>query len=224
MNIKRSSLIVPISIVADLAIIHITLLLMTPDTYLQRPNALYYTFSWLLITTALDFYPTRRKENFFTNIHKMFNVYTLFGSGYFAIFGFGSEHTVSNLFHIKVLSVVFMLLTIYRILFYWTLRNYSLRGGNYVSVVAIGRDRNRNLIKIRKVFDDPYLGYRYNGFFDDSFSVSPTYLGEILRCTEYILNNEIDEVYCLASKFSQNELRKRIDFADNTLIKLKNYS
>uniref|UniRef100_UPI0035943970 exopolysaccharide biosynthesis polyprenyl glycosylphosphotransferase n=1 Tax=Pricia sp. TaxID=2268138 RepID=UPI0035943970 len=32
---------------------------------------------------------------------------------------------------------------------------------------------------------------------------------------------EIDEVYCLASKFSQSELRNLIDFADNNLIRLK---
>ena len=35
------------------------------------------------------------------------------------------------------------------------------------------------------------------------------------------MHNEVDEVYCLASKFSQYELRKLIDFADNNLIRLK---
>ncbi len=219
MNIKMSSLIVPISIVVHLAIIHLTLFLLTPDTYLIFPNAIYYTFSWLLIASALDFYPTKRKENFFTNIHKMFNLYTLFGLSYFAIFGFGTGRTVSNLFHIKVLIVIFILLTVYRILFYWAIRNYRLRGGNYVNVIAIGRDKN--LKKIRTVFDDPSLGYRYKGFFDNRPSVSPTYLGEIGKAYEYIIHNEIDEVYCLASKFSQGELRNLIDFADNNLIRLK---
>lgn len=219
MNGKRSSLIVPISIVAHLVIIHLTLLALTPDTYLKWPNPIYYTFSWLLIASALDFYPTKRKENFFTNIHKMFNLYTLFGLSYFAIFGFGSGRTVSNLFHIKVLLVIFSLLTIYRIFFYWAIRNYRLRGGNYVNVVAIGRDKN--LKKIRKVFDDPTLGYRYKGFFDDSASDSPTYLGRIGNAYDYIVHNKIDEVYCLASKFSQGELRNLIDFADNNLIRLK---
>ena len=219
MNVKMSSLIIPISIVAHLVIIHLSLLLLTPETYLQWPNAIYYTFSWILITSALDFYPTKRKEHFFTNIHKMFNLYTLFGLSYFAIFGFGSGRTVSNLFHIKVLFIIFMLLTIYRIFFYWALRNYRLRGGNYVNVIAIGKDKN--LKKIRKVFDDPSLGYRYKGFFDDQSSVSPTYLGEISGAYDYIVHNQIDEVYCLASKFSQTELRNLIDFADNNLIRLK---
>lgn len=219
MNIKVSSLIIPISILAHLAIIHIILFLMTPDTYLQWPNPIYYTLSWLLVTSALDYYPTRRKENFFTNIHKMFNLYTLFGLCYFAIFGFGSGRTVSNFFHIKILAVIFLLLSVYRMFFYWALRRYRLKGGNFVNVVAIGRDKN--LKKIRKVFDDPSLGYRYKGFFDDRPSVSPTYLGEIGLAYDYIVHNEIDEVYCLASKFSQVELRNLIDFADNNLLRLK---
>ena len=207
------------SIVIHLIIIHSTLLLMTPETYLQCPNPIYYTLSWLLVTSALDFYPTKRKENFFTNIQKMFNLYTLFGLCYFAIFGFGTGRTISNLFHIKILGVIFFFLTVYRIFFYWAIRTYRLKGGNYVNVVAIGRDKN--LKKIRAVFDDPALGYRYKGFFDDQPSVSPTYLGEIGTAYDYLIHNEIDELYCLASKFSQSELRHLIDFADNNLIKLK---
>ena len=66
MKLKRSSLVIPVSITIHLIIINGVLFLMTPDTYLQWPNAMYYTFSWLLITSALDFYPTKRKEDFFT--------------------------------------------------------------------------------------------------------------------------------------------------------------
>ncbi|WP_209402401.1 exopolysaccharide biosynthesis polyprenyl glycosylphosphotransferase [Pseudozobellia sp. WGM2] len=218
MRLKGSSLIIPIAIAIHLMIVNGTLLLLTPETYLQGLNALYYNFSWLLITNALNFYPTKRKENFFTNIHKMLNLYTLFGLSYFAIFGLGATK-VSVIFHIKILLVIFLLLTIYRILFYWSIRRYRFRGGNFVNVLAIGRDKN--LKKIRRVFDDPYLGYRYKGFFDDSPSNSPTYLGEISNCYDYIIKNQIDEVYCLASKFSQDELQKLINFADNNLIKLK---
>lgn len=219
MNIKLSFLIVPISIIIHLAIINGVLYVMTPDTYLKGINPLYYNLSWLLITNAIDFYPTKRKETFFTNIHKMFNLYTLYGLTYFAFFGFGSKETISVWYHLQVLFVIFVLLTIYRILFYWSLRKYRFKGGNFVNVLAIGRDKN--LKKIRKIFDDPYLGYRYKGFFDNSPSESPTYLGKISDCYEYILSNDVQEVYCLASRFSQNELRHLIDFADNNLIKLK---
>ncbi|SHJ61122.1 undecaprenyl-phosphate glucose phosphotransferase [Pseudozobellia thermophila] len=219
MSIKGSSLIIPISIVVHLIIINGTLYLLTPDTYTQNLNALYYNFSWLLITNALDFYPTKRKETFFTNIHKMLNLYTLFGLCYFAIFGFSNTAKGSTLFHVEVLLVIFLLLTLYRIFFYWAIRRYRFHGGNFVNVLAIGRDKN--LKKIRKVFDDPYLGYRYKGFFDDSPSKSPTYLGKVKDAFDYVAKNSIDEIYCMASKFSQKELQRLIDFADNNMIKLK---
>lgn len=219
MRLKGSSFIIPIAIAIHLVIINGVLFFFTPDTYLQGLNALYYNFSWLLITNALNFYPTKRKETFFTNIHKMFNLYTLFGLCYFAIFGFGSAVKVSTVFHIKILLLIFLLLTLYRIAFYWSIRRYRFRGGNFVNVLAIGRDKN--LKKIRSVFDDPYLGYRYKGFFDDSPSKSPTYLGKVDQVYDYVAKNSIDEIYCLASKFSQKELQKLIDFADNNMIKLK---
>lgn len=219
MKKKWSCLIVPISIMIHLSIINLVIFLLTPDTYLQGLNSLYYNFSWLLITNALNFYPTKRKEDFFTNIDKMFNLYTLFGLSYFAIFGFGQGASASLVFHIKILLVIFTLLTAYRVIFYWSIRKYRLLGGNYVQVVVIGRDKN--LKKIRKVFDDPYLGYRYKGFFDDNLSVSPTYLGNTSSCFDYILDNDIEEMYCLASRLTKTELQKLIDFADNNLIKLK---
>ena len=128
MSIKRSALVVPISIVVHLTIINGVLLLLTPDTYLQGPNALYYNFAWFFITNAVEYYPTKRKENFFTNINKMFNVYTLFGLVYFAIFGFGTGRTLSVLFHLKILFFIFILLTLYRVLFYWGLAKYRFNG------------------------------------------------------------------------------------------------
>tara|TARA_R110000737_G_scaffold288525_1_gene295081 strand:- start:164 stop:322 length:159 start_codon:yes stop_codon:yes gene_type:complete len=40
-----------------------------------------------------------------------------------------------------------------------------MKGGNSVKVVIIGKDDN--LRKIVDIFEDPYLGYIYCGFFDD---------------------------------------------------------
>ena len=58
-------------------------------------------------------------------------------------------------------------------------------------------------------------------FFDDGNSVSPTYLGKIIDCFKYIIDYQIDEVYCTAAKLTQGELQNLIKFADNNLIKLK---
>lgn len=191
---------------------------MTTETYSNVSSILFYNFSWLIITYSLDFYPTARKEKFMTNIKKMFYLYIIYGLAYFSWFGIrGVQPDIQ--YHLLVFFIICIFLTLYRWVFYMFIRNYRLSGGNYVNVVVIGRDKN--LKKIRKVFDNPYYGYRYCGFFDDKPSESPTYLGGILDCFKYIIDTRVDEVYCTAAKLSRSDLQNLINFADNNLIKLK---
>ncbi|WP_111307947.1 exopolysaccharide biosynthesis polyprenyl glycosylphosphotransferase [Confluentibacter sediminis] len=214
-----SHLIIPFSIIIHLTIINGVLYIMTPETYQNVLSILYYNISWLIITYTLNYYPTARKEQFMTNIKKMFYLYLIYGLAYFSWFGFTGNLPNLIQYHFLVYLVICVLLTIYRFIFYYFIRNYRLKGGNYVNVVVIGRDKN--LKKIRRVFDNPYFGYRYCGFFDDGASASPTYLGGFFDCFKYIIDNDVDEVYCTAAKLSKSELQSLINFADNNLIKLK---
>ena len=213
-----SHLIIPFSIVIHLTIINSILFIMTPETYSNISSIIFYNISWLIITYSLNFYPTARKEKFMTNIKKMFYLYIIYGLAYFSWFGIrGIQPDIQ--YHLLIFLLICSLLTLYRWVFYMFIRNYRLSGGNYVNVVVIGRDKN--LKKIRKVFDNPYYGYRYCGFFDDKPSESPTYLGGILDCFKYIIDTRVDEVYCTAARLSKSDLQNLINFADNNLIKLK---
>jgi len=214
-----SHLIVPIITISHIIVINSILYILSPSTFSNFFAILYYNGMWLFITNGLDYYNTTRKEHFFTHINKMFKLYFVFGLAYFSLFAFQRNLQFDFEHQTFVYAVICLAIALHRWLFYWLRRKYRFKGGNYVKVVAIGRDRN--LKKIRRVFDNPYLGYRYQGFFDDSPSVSPTYLGKIENCFGYILDNQIDEVYCLASKLSKNELQNLIEFVDNNLIKLK---
>ena len=214
-----ANLIVPITTISHVMVINAILYILTPDTYTNSFAILYYNCTWLFITYGLDYYSTTRKGHFFTQINKMFQLYFVFGLAYFSLFAFRKNLDFDLDYQFFVYAIICLAIALHRWFFYWARRKYRFKGGNYVKVVAIGRDSN--LKKIRRVFDDPYLGYRYQGFFDDSPSVSPTYLGKIENCFGYILNHQIDEVYCLASKLSKYELQNLIEFVDNNLIKLK---
>jgi len=218
-KIKRSLLIIPISIIIHLCIINGTLLLLTPETYLHLNNILYYNFSWLLITYGINYYPTGRKDTFMTNVTKMFQLYLIYGLAYLALFTITRTPVHSLQHQLLVFILICSSLTWYRIIFFWARRNYRMIGGNSLNVVVLGRDPN--LKKIRRIFDDPYLGYRYKGYFDNETSKSPTYLGNMLDSFGYILDNDIDEIYCVASNFNTKELKNLVDFADNNLIKFK---
>jgi len=200
-------------------IINGVLFLLTPVTYLNIISIVFYNVSWLLITYAMDFYPTRRKEKFMTNIKKLIYLYLIYGLAYFSWFSFSERGFASVEHQLLVYTTICLCFTIYRWFFYLLIRNYRLKGRNYLNVVVVGRDKN--LKKIRRVFDDPYLGYRYHGFFDEGKSKSPTYLGGIIECFKYIIDYDIDEIYCIAAKLSKNQLQDLINFADNNLIKIK---
>ncbi len=216
---KNSDLVIPISILIHLCIINGILWLLTPETYLHITNIIYYNVTWLIIAYSLNYYPTDRKEKFITNIHKSVQLYLIYGLAYFAFFSIAAQHFASLEYQLFIILLIFLCITWYRVLFFWARGKYRKVGGNSVNVVVLGRDST--LKKIRTVFDDPFLGYRYKGYFDDASSKSPTYLGKIIDCFLYILENDIDEIYCVASKFNHKELKNLINFADNNLIRLK---
>ena len=216
---KKSLLIVPISIIIHLSIINGILYLLTPESYIAGYNVLYYNLAWILITFGLNFYPTERMETFKTNFIQFCQLLTLFGLTFFALYGFKSAGPYLLEYQIYVYVIICSCLVWYRVLFYWARTKYRMQGGNYRNVVVIGRDKN--LKKIRKVFDRRELGYRYVGYFDDQPSNSPTYLGKMNDSFKYILENDIDYMYCMVSKLSRLELKYLVTFADNNLKKLK---
>ncbi|AVR45284.1 undecaprenyl-phosphate glucose phosphotransferase [Christiangramia fulva] len=215
---KNSHLIIPISIVVHLFIINAVLYSLTPVTYMHTGSVVTYNLSWLLIAVALDFYPTARKEKFFGKFHRFVQLFLLFSLSYFTVFAirqyrFRLDH------QLYILSLLFFFLLLYRILFFVARNKYRAMGGNSANVIVVGRDSN--LKRLRKIFDEPELGYRYMGYFHDASSSSATYRGEIKQVYDFIQNNGVDEIYCLASQLSKEDLNKLIIFADNHLIKIK---
>ncbi|MCL6216763.1 undecaprenyl-phosphate glucose phosphotransferase [Zunongwangia pacifica] len=215
---RKSSLIVPISILVHLFIINASLYFLTASTYLSLVSITYYNISWLLISFALNFYPTKRTERFFTNFHKLLYLFMIYTLAYFSNLAF-RVIDYSAIYQLKVLLVVFGSITVYRWIFYYLRNIYRAEGGNLASVVVIGRDRK--LKKIRQVFDMPELGYRYLGYFDNNSSKSITYLGKIEDCIPYLRKENVEEIYCMASRLTSEELSSLINYADNNLKRIK---
>ncbi|WP_031425187.1 exopolysaccharide biosynthesis polyprenyl glycosylphosphotransferase [Flavimarina sp. Hel_I_48] len=217
--VKGSYLIIPISILVHLTIINAVLYNLTPKTYLDVLNIGYYNISWLVIAYSFNYYPTARKERFLTNIHKLFQLYIVYGLSYFAFFALRQFESSLLQEQLYVFGIICFCLLVSRAAFYYIRSKYRLVGGNFINVVVIGRDQN--LKKLREVFDEPDLGYRYKGYFANQHSASPTYLGTFKDSLDYIKNNGIDEIYCTVSQLQREELKALIDFADNNLKKLK---
>ena len=216
---KRSSLVIPISITVHLGIINLVPYLLEPANYFDLWDILYNNISWLIVAYSLNFYPTGRKERFMTHLTKLLQQYIVYGLAYFAFMALRRIDPSLVSRQVDVFLGIIFLLVLSRIAFFSLRRRYRLYGGNYRNVVVIGRDGN--LKKLQEVFDEPDLGYRYQGYFDKQNSNSLGYLGQFQDSLAYILENDIDEIYCMVSQLEQQELRTLIQFADNNFKKLK---
>ncbi len=216
---KRSSLIIPLTIAWHLTIINIVLYFLTPVSYLDFSNIVYYNLSWLLISYGLNFYPIGRNERFRSSLNKLFYQYLIFGLSYFALFGFKDISNLSPENQIYVLIIIYSAISFSRWVFHVVTKVYRIEGGNSVNVVVVGNDKN--LEKMLNVFNIPELGYRYKGYFDNKKSECTSYLGQIEDSFQYIIKNGIDEIYCMASQLSSSEIKNLINFADNNLKRLK---
>ncbi|MBM1105823.1 exopolysaccharide biosynthesis polyprenyl glycosylphosphotransferase [Aurantibacter crassamenti] len=216
---KNSDFIIPISVVIHLCIINGILAYLTPDTYFNVYHILYYNLSWIFIINGVKYYPIGRKDRFTTKLNSMLQLYLVYGLAYFALFAFIGKIEDSVQYHLLVYALICLALLTYRALFFWLMSTYRTGGGNSAKLVVIGG--NGNLEKVKKVFDEPDLGYRFLGFFSDKQSNNENYLGKVENCFLYILENDIDEIYCEASEFNALELKNLIGFADNNLIKFK---
>jgi putative colanic acid biosynthesis UDP-glucose lipid carrier transferase len=87
--------------------------------------------------------------------------------------------------------------------------------GNIRNVVVIGKSKKAN--QLIEIFNERReFGYH----FVEQFSPRENNF-ELLNCFRFIVNNNIDEIYCSVSELKNDELTAFINFADNNLKTLK---
>ncbi|MEO9480979.1 MAG: undecaprenyl-phosphate glucose phosphotransferase [Maribacter dokdonensis] len=216
---KKSIFIIPISFFVHIMFINLTLYVYIPETYLNIYGILYYNLTWLIVAYNINFYPTARRDSFMTNFKNFVAQFTVYGLVYFTSFIFFNQQAYTPIYLVLVYLQICILLTVFRILFYWARNLYRKKGYSEIRTVVIGRDKN--LQKVKRIFDNPEYGYRYMGYFDNIESKNPFYLGNIESSFNYIFENNVEEVYCMASRLSKSEIQYLINIADNSLKKVK---
>jgi len=110
---------------------------------------------------------------------------------------------------------VFVAISFIKLLSYFLLMEYRERvKGNLRNVVIVGK--NKKTDQLRKVFTDRReYGYNFLTQFAPKGGIF-----DLQACFDYILNNNVDEIYCSISELKNEELTKFINFSDN---KLKNH-
>lgn len=213
---RYSKYIKPLFLIIDLTIINGTVLLF--DTNITNTNLFiaYISLLWLLIAVKNHFYEIQRNSKITQIVTLLLRQIILFALVLYAFIGIFKQPNISRLSLGYYLLSVFLLITFFKFFTYYLLSKYRiLLGGNLRNVIVIGRnEKTRQLIN---TFNSRLeFGYKFRKQFcakDDGFSIE--------KCIDYVLDNNIDEIYSSVAELSNSQINKLIDFADNNLRQLK---
>lgn len=172
---------------------------------------------WIISTFFTRYYKVYR----FTSPIKIMSLaarqYIIFSLIYVAYFGF-SRTILDVETVIYFLSVLFSCMLLVKFLMYWVLKRYRLKGGNRRKTVIIGHN---DATKVLETFflNKPIYGYNYLGYFTNTISEGK--LGSFDDFFTFIEGQDIDDIYCSISEFSETDIQQLITYSNTHFKTLK---
>ena len=176
----------------------------------------YLSVGWIVLSLKNEFYEIRRYSKVTVILRKLFAQFFFFFLILYAFIGFFKQPNMSRLALAEYFIMVLTTISIVKLLSYFLIMEYREKfKGNLRSVVVIGKSKKANQLRI--VFKERReFGYNFLKQF------SPKISGfDINDCFEFILGNNIDEIYCSVSELKDAEIAAFVDFSDNNLKTLK---
>jgi len=213
---RYSGYIRPFSRILDLSIIIFFTAYFSGAPVFKDFYPFFISSAWFVIAENLGFYEVYRYTKVIAILNCALKQAIAFTVSCLALAYFYPERyslTIILLFtSVSVLSILG-----FKLFIYFFLRRYRiLFGGNFRSVVLIGRDKNCKPLQL--FFEEnPDYGYKLIKIFDlnhlkeDSFK----------DIFSFILDSKIDEIYCSMEDLSSKQIEDFIFFADNNLKTLK---
>lgn len=213
---RYSNIITPISYTVDLAVLNIFLYILPINFQTPILIHVYIFLAWIIISIKNEFYTIYRFSKVTYILRLIFVQFVFFFLTLYAFIGFFKQPVISRLALGEYFIIVLIAISLIKLLSYVLLMEYRERvKGNLRNVVIVGK--NKKTDQLRKVFQERQeFGYNFLKQF------SPKTLGfETQDCFNYILENNIDEIYCSVSELKNEEIAQFINFADNNLKTLK---
>jgi putative colanic acid biosynthesis UDP-glucose lipid carrier transferase len=203
----------PISIIMNLFIINLGMYYFNDLKFPSTSMIIYNNIFWLLIAYFTKIYKFNRYTKVPKIISQLFFQYSIFALAsisYFAIY----DQLLNAKHQILFLVCTFLVITTFRTIYFYGLRRYRVSGHNFRNVIVVGA--NQGAYSLIDFFNKRLdFGYHYKGYFSDKKINKPNYLGEIKDCFDYVLNNDISEIYCSISTLSKKQINEFINFGDD---------
>ena len=211
---RYSKYIRPISIFFDLLVITFLCLFFFKELNL---NCLYYliyqTTVWALIALFIKFYDVYRFTTPVEIASKIVKQGILFLLVIIAFFPFSKEALFSGKAVALFMMSSFTLIVIIKYLLFYYLKKYRIiTGSNFRNAIIIGYTPES--IRLKELFETRNdYGYRFLGYFSDKKS-NANIKGKLLDLQPFVLENNIDEIYCSLNEITNEQLKDLVDFAD----------
>ena len=220
MRKRYSIFLTPLSVFLDIIILNIVLIVVYDKEYLNTLFIIYISVFWLLSSFFTGYYNVYRNTMFYQLLKLLISQTVIFILGYFTFFGFFREGEIIDN-QTKILLITLISLWSSKIFLFYLIKYYRLKGNNYRKVVVLGSDSST--FKIQETLKhNKGLGYKYLGFFSDKTIKYKENLGSVKDGLDFILENDVDEIFCSLSEFSDREIKEIKKFANthNRALKL----
>ncbi|MFD0964591.1 exopolysaccharide biosynthesis polyprenyl glycosylphosphotransferase [Pseudofulvibacter geojedonensis] len=220
MTLKRgrySGFIRPLLYLIDIAILIAFVYYVHP----LRLTSPYFTpfllVGWLSSSFFTSYYQVYRFTSFVKIAITASKQYLLYSLIYFSYFSFGTT-TLQLPKVIYFLLILFTVFFLVKILVYWGLKTYRLKGGSNRNTIILGY--NQATKTLEEFFSKrPIYGYKYLGFFTNEDIKER--IGNFKDVFTFLSRNNVDDIYCSISEFSQEEIDKLVKYANTHFKTLK---
>ena len=128
--------------------------------------------------------------------------------------------SVTRQFLVYHYAILAFLILSWRLVVSTALRLYRLKGYNYRKVVIVGY--SKVALELEHFFTNhPEYGYRFLGFFDDKEPEDQAIIGRIADVEEFVIENQVDEIYCCPFELEKGQITRLLEFVDNNLVRIK---
>ncbi|WP_286912222.1 exopolysaccharide biosynthesis polyprenyl glycosylphosphotransferase [Flavobacterium sp. UBA4197] len=211
---RYSGYIRPFSYLLDLIIINVLTVFLLPQTIGCFYN-IFISIAWIIVSFNIGFYEVYRYTKAIEILGKILKQYLLFLVLSFAYIGYFSKYTEPSA-TIKYTTISIALIALFKLaVFYFLKRFRVVFGGNFRRVVIVGH--SKNVVQLKDFFNDnPDYGYKLEKVFNVSNKEE-----NIEACLQFVLDKNVDEIYCSLSDLTNKEVNQFVDFTDNNLKILK---
>lgn len=175
---------------------------------------------WLLLVTISKAYDLPRIERISTRVYQIIGLIAFHGLLIAGLWVGAKAYFYSREFLLLTYAFFSLFMLVWRITLLYAVRIYRKSGLNHRNVIIYGYgDIASELVAFFRVH--PEYGYQFKGYFDDIKPNEHGVIGSFKDINEYVINNNIDEIYCCLPYVAYQNIRELIDFGDESLVKIK---